>query len=524
MVADLQKRTRTTCGFAALESVAADHLMDWMPSFFLSETLKYLYLLFDEGNIARSADIVFTTEGHLLKVFGDPERTLGYAATIDALLSETAPEAYTPARNWTEYHKFGTFVTDDPGRLEHASNPTASNVTGINEAPPPLPQKLFPPFWQQCPSTDICWWYPLTTSWQMDFIDAVVNDPRWWYRTSIPVAEPDTGHLREQNVDVVSFCRGHTTERWPSADETTAADAASRKHASKQETQRVYNKVKELLQTMQVPHIIHGGALGSFAVQHSEDTFEISNLLTFETMSLAHVSRPVMLVTHTLHNKSTWQVMSARGAPLGCLLLFRGRNGPQFSECIVAEFGAGHNHDLTTIEASYMVANPIDGCKVDDLQGEKTSGGILVTARGGCTFEEKAKAAQSLGADAVVIINNIGDGIVVMSAQSELDPETFSFKGVSIPCVMISKEFGDLLLAHLTNHPGDVVGELSVGIQQPYEADSSSTHRSKIPIVALKDWESIRILGQKQWGLQLEKESSNGLWKVLLFSIQDAGA
>jgi hypothetical protein len=34
-----------------------------MPSFFLAETCKYLYLLFDDDNFAHSSHYMFTTEG-----------------------------------------------------------------------------------------------------------------------------------------------------------------------------------------------------------------------------------------------------------------------------------------------------------------------------------------------------------------------------------------------------------------------------------------------------------------------------
>ena len=39
-----------------------------MTSFFLAETLKYLFLLFDDGNFlnVHAASFVLTTEGHLL--------------------------------------------------------------------------------------------------------------------------------------------------------------------------------------------------------------------------------------------------------------------------------------------------------------------------------------------------------------------------------------------------------------------------------------------------------------------------
>jgi hypothetical protein len=67
----LNKHTRVPCGFAAVEDVlllangTAKH-EDRMDSFFLAETLKYLYLLFDNASFVHEAPYVFNTEGHLL--------------------------------------------------------------------------------------------------------------------------------------------------------------------------------------------------------------------------------------------------------------------------------------------------------------------------------------------------------------------------------------------------------------------------------------------------------------------------
>ena len=49
---DLEKFSKTKCGYAALKSVVTKEKDERMESFFLSETLKYLYLLFDTGNNA----------------------------------------------------------------------------------------------------------------------------------------------------------------------------------------------------------------------------------------------------------------------------------------------------------------------------------------------------------------------------------------------------------------------------------------------------------------------------------------
>jgi len=48
---DLERLCRTECGFAQLNPLTSYSKEDRMESFFISESLKYLYLLFDEGNI-----------------------------------------------------------------------------------------------------------------------------------------------------------------------------------------------------------------------------------------------------------------------------------------------------------------------------------------------------------------------------------------------------------------------------------------------------------------------------------------
>ncbi|KAI8586342.1 glycoside hydrolase [Geranomyces variabilis] len=65
---DFEKMARVRCGFASLADVEAGTHDDRMESFFLSETLKYLYLLFDDDNFVHTLhdNHVFTTEGHLL--------------------------------------------------------------------------------------------------------------------------------------------------------------------------------------------------------------------------------------------------------------------------------------------------------------------------------------------------------------------------------------------------------------------------------------------------------------------------
>ncbi|XP_023726969.1 ER degradation-enhancing alpha-mannosidase-like protein 1, partial [Cryptotermes secundus] len=66
----LNNFTRAECGYATVHSVLDKSLEDRMESFFLSETCKYLYLLFDKDNYVNKhfSKYVFSTEGHLFPV------------------------------------------------------------------------------------------------------------------------------------------------------------------------------------------------------------------------------------------------------------------------------------------------------------------------------------------------------------------------------------------------------------------------------------------------------------------------
>jgi mannosidase alpha-like ER degradation enhancer 2 len=87
VVEAIYSSTRTECGFATVKSVYDPTIEDRMESFFLAETLKYLYLLFDETNfvnndgskgviidrkgshcVVDSGGYVFNTEAHLIDI------------------------------------------------------------------------------------------------------------------------------------------------------------------------------------------------------------------------------------------------------------------------------------------------------------------------------------------------------------------------------------------------------------------------------------------------------------------------
>jgi mannosidase alpha-like ER degradation enhancer 2 len=66
-LAALLAHCRTDAGFTVLKDVTTKEKGDLMPSYFLAETLKYLYLLFAPGTTLDLEKVVFNTEAHPLR-------------------------------------------------------------------------------------------------------------------------------------------------------------------------------------------------------------------------------------------------------------------------------------------------------------------------------------------------------------------------------------------------------------------------------------------------------------------------
>lgn len=70
ILTSLNDHAKVKCGYATIHNVLDKSLEDRMESFFLSETCKYLYLLFDKDNYINhhATKYVFSTEGHVFPI------------------------------------------------------------------------------------------------------------------------------------------------------------------------------------------------------------------------------------------------------------------------------------------------------------------------------------------------------------------------------------------------------------------------------------------------------------------------
>ena len=69
-----EKYTKQTDGYSSINDVRNKENVrprDKMESFFLAETLKYFYLLFDEKNLFPFDQWVFNTEAHPFRVYSN---------------------------------------------------------------------------------------------------------------------------------------------------------------------------------------------------------------------------------------------------------------------------------------------------------------------------------------------------------------------------------------------------------------------------------------------------------------------
>ena len=138
---DLKSRCRGPCGWAGLQDVRTGERQDRMESFWLSETWKYLFLLFDEDNPLHKLDApwVFTTEGHPIILPAVPSTGLHTNTT-----NPGASFVPAPARTCVKPPASSGFFSNTASRADlfHAAYFTQLHLT----APPSSPAAPFFPY------------------------------------------------------------------------------------------------------------------------------------------------------------------------------------------------------------------------------------------------------------------------------------------------------------------------------------------------------------------------------------------
>jgi len=95
---DIKRRCWTRCGWAGIQNVVTGEKTDRMESFFLGETAKYLFLLFDPDHPLNKLDapFVFTTEGHPLIIPTAEGRNAADRSAVNEANDRTCPPMESP--------------------------------------------------------------------------------------------------------------------------------------------------------------------------------------------------------------------------------------------------------------------------------------------------------------------------------------------------------------------------------------------------------------------------------------------
>ncbi|QTD39141.1 T9SS type A sorting domain-containing protein [Polaribacter batillariae] len=162
---------------------------------------------------------------------------------------------------------------------------------------------------------------------------------------------------------------------------------------------------------------------------------------------------------------------------------------------LATDFGGNLN---VSVSGNLVLVNdgilPNDDACTAIINAPEVNGNIAFLRRGSCTFVEKANAAQSAGAKAVVIINNETGNAVGMAGTDA---------GITIPVLMVSKRDGEKIVDNLAagvtitlsnsdnnsgfnvsngiQHVNDVIVRNNNGISEVFVAAGESSYRAADP-------------------------------------------
>ncbi|GMF12258.1 unnamed protein product [Phytophthora lilii] len=488
VVHSLQKYAKTPCGYASIADVETKKQEDYMPSFFLSETCKYLYLLFNTTHFFRQGNYVMTTEAHPLPILPtklvepilqaadayvskneipydnrfSPERVLRcevpkfydlinysvhYEGKVVARTSRCSPPAPSPA----------SIFKATKLAAEKASKRAAEKTSELTaeEAAMMASDSAKPKAAKKAKSVDP---------------ESVASDvlQEW-----LPALEEKLRKIGGKNVD----------DEWlEKLIEESALGKAQHHHAANQEDTPDHV----------VQYLYGGSQLGEFRVEQipgrlrvtreeTGDWIEASGILdsshmivaigfndgtdadagadsyTFEEPKTEKVEQiddyhpPYLAWNHVYKVEEDLSLPVDQRCSLRVQLGYKPLPGePQHNEkgkphvegdnkgkpavwltvpCVGAGFGVTNTFQASRAfpEKELIVADPIDACsEVPNLPEGSFQGKILLALRGECYFETKARNAAKWGSAGVIIVNTEDDDLVMVMGGIEESSEEAS--------------------------------------------------------------------------------------------------
>ncbi|KAG9128167.1 alpha mannosidase-like protein [Ceratobasidium sp. 392] len=445
---DLIRRAKVECGLSTLSNVQTGEHEDRMESFALSETLKYLYLLFDEDNKINSdhSNLVFTTEGHPISL---PRHHLKPASATSRYFRQKEQNfcpVYRPARNPPDL-----FPGESYGLIQSIrSRPDAEYgrfITGLDPSVvAPFDERWWDVFgWCEVPQAEE---YVSTTVSQtqsqspfdFDFDDLAA---RLSELLGVSSSKP------EQSFDYVLSIDGSVTE----ADKNLGPSKVHRVEGGFMV--RNITGIKARMTARMDGQGYDVTMLGHHRVLSGQRVF-ISDpaLLEIPGFAKSDKKQPRKLAVQ-LHLKNP--------ATSEELYLF----------ATTALFGADPEEDsgpaafrvgFTSLPVVATSTENLDGCS-SHAGRQEVPGAVLVVNRGSCTFMEKLQRAKEVGAAGVIVVSD-NDGFMNPSVDGE-EQEHADAELADVALVAITRTEGHKLFKMLKSVEGKATNLMVEVERQP---------------------------------------------------------
>uniref|UniRef100_A0A061R9P2 alpha-1,2-Mannosidase n=2 Tax=Tetraselmis sp. GSL018 TaxID=582737 RepID=A0A061R9P2_9CHLO len=429
--ATLMDRNKQRCGFASVRDVSSGELEDSMESFFLSETSKYLYLIYSNST-GLLDHFVFSTEGHLLPAM--PSDGGGEARPLSP---GDVPEAC-----WSLCSRPSERSVEAAERSLARSFPLISVDGSLKVVRP-----------RRCLAC-------------VRIAEALEKKKR---ELELQARAPSSG-----DADGEGTC--DTGEAPPRAAGKTVSDWLSSALNTNSEM-RILNQVACLL-AWDSDNQMYCSAVEVLEAESGQPVDLLPpNLIVLQLVSFPANSVEVSVQYEPLNGGEPVRATgtSATFGPqfvIGSPGLLTCKPRPRGPEAFLEEHlgssgqcGAGDEpaadevlESLEAIQGPVAEVEPREGCRVaQDLTGR-----VALIDRGDCSFMTKISEAQDAGAIAVIVVNVLSDGEVLAMGDdgSKTRPD--------VPAVMITKEAGEALrrsIQEAWKGGGDLVVSIAAELQ-----------------------------------------------------------
>ncbi|KAH7488208.1 hypothetical protein KRP22_009152 [Phytophthora ramorum] len=516
VVHSLQKYAKTPCGYASIADVENKKQEDYMPSFFLSETCKYLYLLFNTTHFFRKGSYVMTTEAHPLPILPTKlvEPILHAADAYVSRSDVSYDNRFSPERvmrceapkfyDLIDYsvHYEGKVVARTPRCSPRVPSPAASirklvSNKAVDSAKEALVEKKVKTVDTETVATDVLQqWLPALED-KLRKIGGKNVDNEWLEQL---LEDNSLGEAHQrQPVDA----QGHVVQYLfggSQLGEFRVEQLPGRLRVLREET----GDWIEASGVQDASHMIiamgfNDGSDGDAGADSY--TFEEPKRKSDDQGEDYHP--PYLALNHVYKVTDDLSLPVDQRCSLRVQVGYKPLAGePQYNEkgkphvegdntgkptvwltvpCVGAGFGVTNTFQASRAfpTMDLVVADPPDACsEVSNVPEDSLRGKIVLVQRGECYFEMKARNAAKWGAAGIIIANNEDDDLVMVMGGIEESSEDAVEQPVDIPVVMVPQRLGEWFEIRLAEAQTSSLSPVKVSIEltvrhHPQEVDNT---------------------------------------------------